>query len=207
MTKLENALASEIKRRLTSQLQLERTCQEQIVAMEERLMERIERQSQFVSSHIKSLEEQMEELQKQVDRVSNEIPKSVELQAQRVSQELSRLSYDVQQEKRDRFSREGLILKQIQDYESSIVGMIEQERNQRQTKLEFLRDILERNESGRVEADSRFATLIENELTGLKSQLLQEIQERQVEDDAIVDAMNRYISKLQSTLNVITSDE
>ena len=79
----------------------------------------------------------------------------------------------------------------------SFVGIIEQERDQRQTKLEFLRDILERNESGRVEADSRFATLIENELTGLKSQLLQEIQECQVEDDAIVETMSHYISKLQ----------
>ncbi len=77
------------------------------------------------------------------------------------------------------------------------IGIIEQEQDQRQTKLEFLRDILERNESGWVEADSRFATLIENEITGLKSQLLQEIQECQVEDDAIVKTMNHYISKLQ----------
>jgi hypothetical protein len=104
MTKPENALAVEIKRRVTSQCQLERTCQEQIVAMEERLMERIEWQSQFISSHIKSLKEQMEELQKQVNRVYNKIPKSVEPQARRVLQELSRLSHDVQQEKQDRFS-------------------------------------------------------------------------------------------------------
>jgi hypothetical protein len=104
MTKPENALEVEIKRRVTSQCQLECTCQEQIVAMEERLIERIEWQTQFISSHIKSLKEQMEELQKQVNRVYNEIPKSVEPQAQRVLQELSRLSHDVQQEKQDRFS-------------------------------------------------------------------------------------------------------
>jgi hypothetical protein len=170
-------------------------------------MDRIERQSQHATSLIASLEEQMQELQKQVDRLSKDIPKSVELQAQRVSQELARLSQDVQQEKQDRFSREGLILKQMQDYESSISDMIERERDQRKAKVDFLREILERNESGRVEAESRFATLIESEIAGLKSQLLQEIQERQVEDDAIVDAMNLYITKLQSTLHVITSDE
>jgi ATP-dependent Clp protease ATP-binding subunit ClpA len=207
MTKLENTLAAEIKRRITSQRQLERTCQEQISALEQRLMEKIERQSQHVTSMISSLEEQMQELQKQVDRVSKDIPKSMELQAQRVSQELTRLSQDVHQEKHDRFSREGLILKQIQDYESSISDMIERERDQRKAKVDFLREILERNESGRVEAESRFASLIESEIEGLKSQLLQEIQERQVEDDAIVDAMNLYITKLQSTLNVITADE
>jgi hypothetical protein len=131
----------------------------------------------------------------------------MEIQAQRVSQELTRLSLDVHQEKQDRFSREGLILKQMQDFESFINNTIERERDQRKTKVDFLREILERNESGRVEAESRFASLIEREIEGLKSQLLQEMQERQVEDDAIVDAMNLYITKLQSTLNLITADE
>jgi hypothetical protein len=78
----------------------------------------------------------------------------MEIQAQRVSQELTRLSLDVHQEKQDRFSREGLILKQMQDFESFINNTIERERDQRKTKVDFLREILERNESGRVEAVS-----------------------------------------------------
>jgi len=77
----------------------------------------------------------------------------------------------------------------------------------RQTKLEHLRDMLEKNESGRVKASARFASLIEQELTMLRSQLQMEIEQRQAEDDAIVDAMNRYTTKLQATLTAITSDE
>ena len=41
----------------------------------------------------------------------------------------------------------------------------------------------------------------------LKSQLQMEMEQRQAEDDAIVDAMNRYTTKLQATLTAITSDE
>jgi ATP-dependent Clp protease ATP-binding subunit ClpA len=149
----------------------------------------------------------MQELQKQVDRVSTDIPKLVESQSQQVSQQLNRITQDVQQEKKERFTREGILLKQIQDYEQSINEAIEQERSQTQTKLEHLRDMLETNESGRVQADTRFASLIEQDLTMLKHQLQMEMEQRQAEDDAIVDAMNRYTTKLQATLTAITSDE
>ena len=170
-------------------------------------MSMIQQQSQTISLRVGALQQRLQDLELQVDTMTTEIPLSVEKQWQKISQELQRLTQDFQQEKKERFTREGWILKQIHDYETSITQTIKHEREERRAKLDQLRSILEQNESGRVDSDTRFAALLEQELSALKAQLQREIEERQVEDDAIVDAMNRYTTKLQSTLNVITSDD
>lgn len=61
------------------------------------------------------------------------------------------------------------------------------------------------NEKSRIKADGKFQNVIKEELQSLHNQIAIECQVREREDDEIVEALNRYTAKLQSSLQIINS--
>ena len=94
---------------------------------------------------------------------------------------------------------------QMHDYENHVTEKLKAMVVERDAIVLELRTMLEQSENGRKEADEKFQRLITEELHLLKLDVSKETKERQLEDDEIVEALNRYTRNLQSSLSVIGS--
>ena len=58
-----------------------------------------------------------------------------------------------------------------------------------------------------MKRDERFQKYVQEEIANLRNALSQESQVREREDDELVEALNRYAEKLQSSLKLVNSTE
>ena len=69
----------------------------------------------------------------------------------------------------------------------------------------FLAELTDSNSRSRIKADAKFQDVVKEELQSLHNQIHIEAQVREREDDEIVEALNRYTAKLQTSLQIINS--
>mmetsp|Transcript_3076 Transcript_3076/g.4647 ORF Transcript_3076/g.4647 Transcript_3076/m.4647 type:complete len:121 (+) Transcript_3076:2-364(+) len=116
---------------------------------------------------------------------------------------LSVFQNEFSEERRDRLTREGRIMKQLTDHAQDLTNKWEKEGMERERDTQQLKSQLEHHENNRATADHDFEALIVRELGALRGDLEKEKNERKVEDDEIVEALNRYTENLQKSLSVI----
>mmetsp|Transcript_1814 Transcript_1814/g.2733 ORF Transcript_1814/g.2733 Transcript_1814/m.2733 type:complete len:303 (-) Transcript_1814:64-972(-) len=204
MSNLERALAAEIKRRIDSNRKLEEMCVDRVKNLEKKLENMVEDRSSAIMERLLTLENRIDDVQSQFDEMATDLQSSIEKKGRKLKERLDEIDDTLKVEKRDRLNREGRILKQLVDHEEMVSKQLASERTEREKKVAELKERIQRNESGRMDSDKQYSELVQRELKMLKEGLEREMNERKMEDDAIVDALNRYTSKLQSTLNVIS---
>jgi len=207
MQTLEKALSAEIKRRVELNRQIERRCQNQVNELQKKFDKSIDERTGKIQSHLCQLDEKVTELNSRLEEEKTNIPKDIERKGTELQQMLRSFQEDFTIEKKDRLNREGRILKQLHDYEGYVQEQMDQIQNDRDKMVFELRHMLEKSESGRKESDEKFQELIARELHMLKEEIHKEVYERKLEDDEIVEALNRYTRNLQSSLSVISSVE
>ena len=158
-----------------------------------------------IQSHLTKLEEKISELNTQIQNEKQSIPNDIERKGSELQEILKKFQQDFDGEKKDRIHREGRILKQMHDYEEHAQEQLDTIQKDRDDIVLELRQMLEASENGRKEADQKFQDLISKELNSLKKDVQTEIKERKLEDDEIVEALNRYTRNLQSSLSLIHS--
>jgi hypothetical protein len=70
-----------------------------------------------------------------------------------------------------------------------------------------VRKVLEDNTKLRDKSEARFSAFFDKELNILKNDFRTESEIREREDDEIVEALNRYTLKLQTSLKVVNSTD
>jgi hypothetical protein len=93
----------------------------------------------------------------------------------------------------------------MDDHSSDIFGAIEKEIGEREQISQELQKRIEDNERLRSQAEHDLQYTIQNEMYDLKEMIDREKQERQLGDDEIIMALERYTQQLQSSLSVISS--
>lgn len=88
---------------------------------------------------------------------------------------------------------------------SEIITSIEYETNQREQIANNLQERIATNEHLRAQNERDIQDKIQSELSDLRGMIDKERQERKMEDDEIVIALNKYTKQLQSSLSVISS--
>ena len=91
-------------------------------------------------------------------------------------------------------------MKQLTDQANDMSDQWKKEISEREETVSKLTKQLTNHENNRAEADREFETLIERELKALREDVERETNERKIEDDEIVEALNRYTDNLQSSL-------
>jgi len=160
-----------------------------------------------IQSHLSQLEDKMKDMNLRLEEEKQNIPKDIERKGRDLKEMLESFQEEYVIEKKDRIHREGRILKQMHDYESHVQEELDQVQKDRDEIVLELREMLEKSESGRKEAEKNFQQLITKELETLRKEVQKEIKERKLEDDEIVEALNRYTRNLQASLSVISSVE
>jgi len=200
MAGMDRSLSTEIKRRIDLNRSTERSCEAQVAQMEERLARIVDDRAALLEERLAAVETKVRELNVRLTEESERIPKDIERRGDELGRMLTSLQGDLAAERRDRLGREGRIAKQVEDHRQFIQQLMEEERAERKEASEELRREVARIHSTKEREGETFEQMIVRELEELRTAMGQEVQERRVEDDEIVAALNRYTEHLQRSL-------
>eukprot|EP00601_Ochromonadales_sp_CCMP2298_P032780 CAMPEP_0173371742 /NCGR_PEP_ID=MMETSP1144-20121109/27461_1 /TAXON_ID=483371 /ORGANISM="non described non described, Strain CCMP2298" /LENGTH=374 /DNA_ID=CAMNT_0014323539 /DNA_START=112 /DNA_END=1235 /DNA_ORIENTATION=+ len=91
--------------------------------------------------------------------------------------------------------------------EQEVNERFEDQINSREDRYSDVRKVLEDNTKLRDKSEARFSAFFDKELNVLKNDFRTESEIREREDDEIVEALNRYTLKLQTSLKVVNSTD
>ena len=203
MNNMDRSLTQEIKRRIEGNKVLEMKAREEITVMEERMTIMLEKKVEAFQSRLGVLEVKVSELNGRLEEEKNSVPKDIEEKGRELKDMLLSFQNEFSIERRDRLTREGRIMKQLTDHAHDLTNKWGCEKVERERDAQELKLRLEHHENNRAQADHAFESLISSELKSLRVDLSQESMERKVEDDEIVEALNRYTANLQKSLAML----
>jgi len=203
MNNMDRSLTQEIKRRIEGNKDLEIKAREEIAEMERRLTLILDDKVNLFQSRLGLMEDKVKELNERLEEEKKSMPKDIEEKGRALKEMLLSFQNEFSEERRDRLTREGRIMKQLTDHAQDLTQKWDNESGERLRDTEELKSRLEHHENNRAQADDAFESLIASELKSLRSDLQQEAMERKVEDDEIVEALNRYTENLQKSLSML----
>jgi len=205
MSSLERSLSQEIKRRLFSSRSLETSYSNKILSMEERLNSLIDERYSAVVKRMSLMEKKVEELNLRLEEERFKLPQDIESKAKELEDSLSSFQEMFTVERRDRLNREGRIMEQLSHKAKKLDDRWNEERMMREESVMQLKIQLTEVDHAREKRDVAYESLVKSELKKLKEDMERETNDRKIEDDEIVEALNRYTNNLQSSLSVISS--
>ena len=206
MGRLEDALAAETKRRVDATTALDELARTQVHEMEERVREQLREENERLQHRLGALEERVRRLDENWAIDAKHQIETVNNKAHDLGMAVSRIQEDQDMERKSRLKREGVLLRQVEDYAKETDDRWKAERKDRVERLKELEGSILRNEARLALEQKRYEDRLETELTQLKKELAVEIDERQTQDEQIVAAMNRYTQQLQQSLSILSSD-
>ena len=205
LTAAERALTVETQRRIQSTHAIQKSCTQKIQEMERNFERILKERSLHMEERLASVQQKVEELSARFEEEKDAVPKDMELRGKELREMLNTFQKELAEERTDRLNREGRILKQMDEHSSAIFGAIEKEIGEREQISQELQKRIEDNERLRSQAEHDLQSSIQNEMSDLKEMIDREKQERQLGDDEIIMALERYTQQLQSSLSVISS--
>lgn len=205
LTAAERALSTETQRRIESTHAIQKSCTQKIIEMENNFQRILDERTQRMEERLVSVQEKVEELAAKFEEERETVPAAMERTGKELLDMVSTFQHELAEERNDRLNREGRILAQMDAHASEIITSIEYETNQREKIANNLQERIATNEHLRAQNERDIQDRIQNELMELRGMIDKEKQERKMEDDEIVIALNKYTKQLQSSLSVISS--
>jgi hypothetical protein len=204
ISRLEDALAAETKRRLDATTKLDGLCRTQVHAMEERLKQQLSDDHRRQEERMIQLEQKLEALEQRWNRESQNQVESIQTKTDDLAQALEQLQREQDAERKARLRREGRLLQQVEDHAKELEDLWHMEHTERIQHIAKVEHQVERQETSRVHEQAEFQRRVDETLTSLQREMEQEVQERQAQDEEIVAALNRYTQQLQQSLNMLS---
>lgn len=205
LTRLEKMLNVEIKRRIELNKSVQSWTEGEIEKVTSTFRDMITERSDAIQGRLTQIVQKIDSLESKFDVEMARVPVDIARRTEELTAMLVSFETKFEEERKSRLEREGRILKQLSDHEQEAERELETERSAREATHAELRRILDDNIRSRLKGDERFQSLVAEELAGLKNAVQHEQQVRASEDDEIVDALNRYTTKLQTSLRIINS--
>ncbi|CAM9476945.1 unnamed protein product [Ectocarpus sp. 6 AP-2014] len=207
LTRLEKTLNQEIKRRVEMNKSVQVWGESEVEKMSEQLQSMVIARSDSIAGRLDDIVGKIDALEDKFDVEMAKIPVDIKQRGEELHKMLTDFESKFEAERMSRLEREGRILKQLADHEQEVATDFETERTSRENTYADLRRILDENVRSRMKGDEKFQSFVREELADLKNAVSLERQTRERDDGEIVDALNRYTSKLQSSLKIINSSE
>mmetsp|Transcript_29970 Transcript_29970/g.64176 ORF Transcript_29970/g.64176 Transcript_29970/m.64176 type:complete len:438 (+) Transcript_29970:125-1438(+) len=206
MVRLEDALAAETKRRVDATTALDELARTQVHEMEDRVRGQLREENERLQNRLTALEERVRLLEENWTYDSNHQVDLVHNKAADITKAISQIRDDQDMEHKARLKRESILLQQVEQHAKEAEHRWTEEHNDRVQRLKELEDRILGNEAGMALEQKRYEDRIEKELTSLKEELEVETEERQIQDEQIVSALNRYTQQLQHSLSILSAD-
>lgn len=203
MSNMDSSLTQEIKRRIENTKTMEKVAEKKIEEMELRLNEILDEKVQAFRLQLQLLENKVQGLNERLEEEKSKIPQDIAKRGKELREMMLVFQNEFSMERRDRLTREGRIMKQLSDHAQVLTEKWEKEGTERGRDVQQLKMQLDHHENNRAKADLDFEALIVRELGALRGDVEKEKNERKVEDDEIVEALNRYTENLQKSLSML----
>jgi hypothetical protein len=206
ISRLEDALAAETRRRVDATTQIDDQARHQIYEMEERLRKQLEDDNTTLQARISTVEDRLAELEERWSLDAAKQMESIQQKADGFSKSLDQLQQEQDVERKARLRREGSLLQQVEHHAKEFEDRWNAERQDRLDQIAKLEFQLKEREEQREREQASFQQRVDEEIELLRTELDLEIQERQAQDEQIVSALNRYTQQLQESLSILSSD-
>jgi len=203
--KLQKSLNNEIIRRCESSVAIESLCVSIVSSMEKRLNNAIDQRIGHMVSQFEIIEEKLNTLNARLDEEKGNIPNDIEQRGRNLKDMIVKFQDDFVSERQNRLNREGKMMRLISDHANQLRKYWNDERKKREKNFAYLTDKLNESEQSHNSRDKELKEMVNEKLKKIKDDFLKEQLERKLEDNEIVDALNRYNDKIQNGLSTLGS--
>lgn len=164
----------------------------------------LEERSLRMEDRLATVQGKMEELTLRFEEEAERVPKEMESRGKELLEMMEGFKAELAQERTDRLSREGRILKQMDDHAEYIMEAIEKESILREDTSKELMVRISENEKYRAQSENELQTKIQKEIAELRHMIEKEKNERSRGDGFLSETMNRYQREFERTLYSIS---
>ncbi|CAM9489863.1 unnamed protein product [Phaeothamnion confervicola] len=207
LTRLEKTLSTEIARRIEMNKSLQQWAEAEVKEVNDHFGGLIETRSGAIQDRLDGIAARIDRLKDHFDVEMAKIPLDMERRGAELTRMLTDFEAAFEAERASRLEREARIVKQLADHEHRAAEEFDTERAAREAAYADLRRTLDDSVRSRIKGDERFQAAVREELAALRNAVAAERETREREDDEIVDALNRYTTKLQTSLRILNSSE
>ncbi|CAM9671022.1 unnamed protein product [Ectocarpus fasciculatus] len=205
--RLDQELTVEIKRRTEMNKSTQAWFEDHLDTMNRNFHDALEERDEKAHKKLEVLEDKITALGEHFEEEKVTILKQIEERGQELARMLNEFKEEFDRDRELRLMREAELMKQLTDHEYVVSDHFEKQIQSREHKYAAVRAILEENIRIRNQAEERFQTFYEREVHQLHNSVRTESEVREREDDEIVEALNKYTVKLQTSLKLINSTD
>lgn len=207
MERLDVDLTAEIKRRTEMNRSTQMWFEKQLSSLDKTFHETIEERHKATNVRLDELNERVTKLDEKFEEEKIMILKQIDERGNELARMLVEFNAQFEHDRKLRLEREAVLVKQLTDHEYEVGEKFEKQISSRESRYLEIRAILEDNIKLRDKAAERFNSFFDREVHKLHNDVRNESELREREDDEIVEALNRYTNKLQSSLKIINSTD
>ena len=159
-----------------------------------------------MEERLATVQGKMEELTLKFEEEKDRVPKEMEDRGKELVEMMESFKSELAQERTDRLSREGRILKQMDDHAQYITEAIEQESVLREDVSKELMERISENEKYRAQSEHELQMKVQREMSELRDMIEKEKRERAGVDKALSDRVNQFTTSFERTLLSLTDD-
>ena len=207
MKRLDGDLVAEIKRRTEMNKSTQMWFEGQLSELNRSFHATLEERTVKTTLRLEVLEENITALDVRFEKEKAMILQEIDDRGRELARLLNEFKDEFERERVLRLEREEKLIKQLTDQEYVTNERFENQIQTRETRYAAIRVILEDNIKLRDKAEERFQSFFEREIHKLHNDVRAEVEVRLREDDEIVEALNRYTMKLQTSLKIINATD
>mmetsp|Transcript_22300 Transcript_22300/g.32460 ORF Transcript_22300/g.32460 Transcript_22300/m.32460 type:complete len:256 (-) Transcript_22300:274-1041(-) len=207
MKRLDNELTAEIKKRTEMNKSTQAWFEGELLALNTKFRDVLQEKSEASMDKLEILDMRITKLGEHFDREKTAILNQIEERGRELADMLNKFKDEFDHDRELRLARDAQMVKQLTDHEHIVGEKFEKQIQAREARYSALRIMLEDNIKLRDKAEERFQSFFEREVHRLHNDVREESEVREREDDEIVEALNRYTIKLQTSLKLLNSTE
>eukprot|EP01033_Poteriospumella_lacustris_P003156 gene3156-2322_t len=207
MTRLDGELTVEIKRRTEMNKSTQIWFEDQLSNINQQFHETLSKRKEETEQKLEVLNKRITDLDKYFEEQKAAILKYIDDRGEELTKLLNQFKAEFEEDRRLRLEREEIIVKQLTDHEEEVADRFQKQIEARESRYNAVRATLEENIKLRTKAETRFQNFFDREVNKLKNDYRAEAEAREREDDEIIEALNRYTLKLQSSLKIVNSTD
>jgi hypothetical protein len=177
------------------------------LTLEEALKAEMEEREARVQARLDSLNSQIDSMAEQFAADKAEVLAKVAAENKQLAAELAAFNEKFEEERADRLRREEVIAERQAAAEQRTADQFESERGAREASVMALKTRIDEATTRINKADGKFQEAVTAELATLRNAVAAEESARELEDDELLDTLQKYTQKLQASLQIINSSD
>lgn len=207
ISRLDGELTAEIKRRTEMNKSTQIWFEDELEKLNKAFHETLETRKTATDTRLDELNTRITDLNTYFEEQKASILKYIDDRGEELAALLNKFKDEFDEDRRMRLEREEVIVKQLTDHEQEAAAAFQKQIETREARYLAIRATLDDNIKLRDKSEARFQAFFEKEVSRLRNEYRTEAEVREREDDEIVEALNRYTLKLQTSLKVVNSTD